>query len=259
MKSLLALLLLLIPLTSTAAAYQWVDENGNVRFGSKPQAEEAAAAQKTKPEPAAKKPEPATRVKTAPHKPQPVIAPAPLRVEQPAAPALPAQPARKTASTENVKPPSVAPTPPAVHKLPALPSTPAPKAKTWPASTASQKASTPPPKAAQKEPAPEKEKAAKKPVKVEKKASTPPASKPPAKKKPATKKAAAKKAPAAEPAPPSAKADSDEMNKNAELCGMFTTYVSNYENKLIGCQGPSCAIFGRALEKYQKKKQSYCR
>ncbi|HHH48763.1 MAG TPA: hypothetical protein ENK51_07750 [Gammaproteobacteria bacterium] len=158
MKPLLALLSLVIPLTSTAAAYRWVDENSNAHLGSK------------------------SRL---------AIALAPLGEEQPA-----------------------------VRKLPALPSSPAPRA--------AQKASAPPPAKA-------------------------------VRKTPGKSGKTGKKAPTTEPAPSPAKAGSDETGRNAELCGMFTTYVSDYENKLIGCQGPSCDIFGRALEKYQKKKQSYCR
>ncbi len=40
---------------------------------------------------------------------------------------------------------------------------------------------------------------------------------------------------------------------------MFTNFVSNYQNKLIGCQGASCTIYEKSLAKYQKKKQAYCR
>ncbi len=265
MKLLLALLLLTIPLASHAAAYRWVDENGNVRFGSKPPPAPSVAAEKSQPKPPAKQSGKPADIKMLRREAQPATAPAPApgvrQTERPSSPARnpqPARPAGKAVSVDSVKAPRAEPPKPAVRKLPALPSTPPPKAR--PAPTPPPKASAPPasqPARATQKAAPKKkqETAVKAATKADKKVGQTPVSKP-AKKKPAAEQKTARKQPAPKPAETETEASID---KNAELCGMFTTFVSDYQNKLIGCEGPSCTIFERTLANYEKKKQTYCR
>ncbi len=256
MKLLLVLLLLIFPLVSTAAAYRWVDENGNVRFGSKPEPEKSEPAEKVAPKTPTKKPAKPIGTKPIPDKVLPTAIPTvvpearrsentPLSTQRPQH----TKPATGTMPVDSKKTPKPEPARPVLKAIP----TPAP--------IPAQRANKPP--AAKPVPQKKKENVVKTAPKASKKISKPPASKP-AKKKPATKKtvAAKKKTPAPKPAAPATDAGTDtdtDTDKNAELCGMFTNYVSNYQNKLIGCQGASCSIYDKSLVKYQKKQKTYCR
>ena len=247
MKLLLVLLLLIFPLVSTAAAYRWVDENGNVRFGSKPEPEKSEPAEKVAPKTPTKKSGKPIGTKPIPDKVLPAALPtvvpearrsehSPLSTQRPRH----TKPATGTMPVDSKKTPKPAPARPVLKAIPTLKPAPAP----------AQRANKPP--AAKPVPQKRKEKVVKTAPKTDKKISQPPATK----QKPATKKAIAKKAPAPKPAAPATDAVTD---KNAELCGMFTNYVSNYQNKLIGCQGAPCSIYEKSLVKYQEKRKTYCR
>ncbi len=258
MKLLLILLLLIFPLASTAAAYRWVDENGNVRFGSKPEAEKSVPAAKIEPKPPAKKSDQPIGAKPIPDKVLPTAvpgaAPEARRGENPSQSTQRprhTKPATGTMPVDSGKTPKPVPARPVLKAIPTPAPAPVPKAGIKPAPIPAQKANKPP--AAKPVPQKKKETVVKTaPKKASKKISQPPATQ----KKPATKKAIAKKAPAPKPAAPATDADDD---KNAELCGMFTNYVSNYQNKLIGCQGAPCAIYEKSLVKYLEKRKTYCR
>ncbi|HEB92390.1 MAG TPA: DUF4124 domain-containing protein [Gammaproteobacteria bacterium] len=229
MKLLLALLLLIFPLVSAAAAYQWVDENGNVRFGSKPKAEKSEPAVKTEPKTPAKKPDRSSKVKTQPAATAPKVRRGKnLLLSDPAR----MKPATRAIAIERKK---AEPVKPVLRAIPTLKPAPAPKAKTQP--TPAQKAGKPP----EPQPAGSTQK--------------------PARKKPVAEKAIAKKTPAPNSAAAETEsgADRDKKDKDEELCGMFTNFASNYQNKLVDCQGASCTIYEKTLIKYQKKQQTYCR
>ena len=257
MKLLLVLLLLIFPLVSTAAAYRWVDENGNVRFGSKHEPEKSVPAAKIEPKAPAQVSDKPIGTKPIPNKvllTAPVTSPESRRgIHSPLSPPTPqhTKPATRAMPVDSGKTPKPAPARPVLKAIPTP--APVPKVEVKPAPIPAQRANKPP--AAKPVPQKKKEKVVKTAPKANKKISQPPATKP-AKKKPATKKAIAKKAPAPKPATPATDADTD---KNAELCGMFTNYVSNYQNKLIGCQGATCTIYEKSLVKYQKKQKTYCR
>lgn len=112
----------------------------------------------------------------------------------------------------------------------------------------------------------------KKPKLVKKKA---PLEKPAAKKAP-TKKPAAKKAIAKKkinkPATPkkvvktrkklpvknkTAASETDSERKQ-EMCGVFTSYVRDYEEKVSNCLKNFCDVYKRSLTRYRKKQKSYC-
>ena len=264
MKLLLVLLLLIFPLVSAAAAYQWVDEKGNVRFGSKPKPEKSEPAAKIEPKAPAKMSDKPIGMKPIPDKVLPTAIPAsapearrsenpPLSTQRPQH----TKPATGTMPVDSKKTPKPEPTRPVLKAIPTLTPAPVPKVEIKPTPIPAQRANKPP--AAKPVPQKKKEKTVNTAPKASKKISKPPASKP-AKKKPTTKKtvAAKKKTPAPKPATPATDAGTD-TDKNAELCGMFTNYVSNYQNKLIGCQGVPCAIYEKSLVKYQKKQKIYCR
>ncbi|VAW93213.1 hypothetical protein MNBD_GAMMA20-1865 [hydrothermal vent metagenome] len=265
MKLLLALLLLTLPLVAAAAAYQWVDESGNVRFGSKPKAEKPEPAAKTAPKAPAKKPDKPIGVKTLPDRAQPAAIapkihrgePPPLSTQSPPH----AKPANETLPVDSVKAPTPRPAKPVLQAIPTLKPAPAPKVKTQPTPRSAQKTSKPPASQAVKsahKPAQQKKKektTANTAPKAGKKVSQPPVDKP-AQKKPAPKKAIAKKTPTDKSAAPETETNT---GKNAELCGIFTNFASNWQNKLIDCQGASCSIYEKSLINYQKKQKTYCR
>ncbi len=235
MKLLLALLLLIFPLVSATAAYQWVDENGNVRFGSKPKAEKSEPAAKTEPKTPAKKPDQSSKVKILPDRAQPAATAPKVRRDKSLPLSDPARvkPATKTIPVEREK---TEPVKPVLRAIPTLkPAPEEPKAKTQP--IPAQKAAKP----LQPQPVEPTQK--------------------PARKKPATEKVITKKTPASSPATAETEtgADRDKKDKDEELCGMFTNFASNYQNKLVDCQGASCTIYEKTLIKYQKKQQTYCR
>ncbi len=234
MKLLLPILLLLFPLVSAAAAYQWVDENDNVRFGSKPKAEKSEPAAKAEPKTPAKKPDKPSKVKTLPDRAQPAATAPKIRRGKSLPLSDPARvkPATRTMPVERKKKPKPGPAKPVLRAIPTPKPAPVPKAKTPPIPV--QRAGKPP------EPQPA--------GSIHK----------PARKKPATEKAIAKKTPAPKPAAAETETGADK-DKDEELCGMFTNFASNYQNKLIDCQGASCTIYEKSLIKYQKKQQAYCR
>lgn len=47
-------------------------------------------------------------------------------------------------------------------------------------------------------------------------------------------------------------------NRNAELCGTFTSYVEDYTNKISHCERNMCVIYEEYLKKYSIKQQQYC-
>lgn len=48
-------------------------------------------------------------------------------------------------------------------------------------------------------------------------------------------------------------------NRNAELCGTFTSYVEDYINKISHCERNMCVIYEEYLKKYSIKQQQYCK
>ncbi len=229
MKLLLALLLLTFPLLSAAAAYQWVDENGNIRFGSKPKVEKSEPAAKTEPKTPAQKPDRSSKVKTLPDRTQPTTtAPKPRRGKSlPLSDPERMKPATRTMPAKQEK---TEPVKPILRAIPTL--KPAPALKTKPPA---QKAAEPP----ESQPS----------APIQK----------PARKKPAMEKTNPEKTPAPKPAATKTETAAGKDDKDEELCGIFTNFASNYQNKLIGCQGASCSIYEQSLIKYQKKQQTYCR
>lgn len=105
-------------------------------------------------------------------------------------------------------------------------------------------ASTQPPKPAQKI-------TAKKPKPAEKKAAT---------KQPAVKKTTVRKKPEKTPPVKTAATEKESTNEhNTEMCGVFTSYVSDYEEKVRNCSPNICDIYNQALTRYKKKQASYCK
>ncbi|MCF6211379.1 MAG: DUF4124 domain-containing protein [Gammaproteobacteria bacterium] len=215
---------------------QWVDENGNVRFGSKPKAEKSEPAAKTTPKAPAKKPEKPTRAKTMPDRTQPATtAPKIRRSENPLLSTQPpphVKPAAGTIPVDSVPPSKPEPAKPVLQAIPTPKPARAPKVKAQPTPTSAQRASKPP---------------------VSQPAG---ATHKPAQKKPTPKKAIEKKTPTAKSAAPETETNTE---KNAELCGIFTNFASNWQNKLINCQGASCSIYEKSLINYQEKQKTYCR
>ncbi len=244
MKLLLVTLLLLFPLISSAGVYRWVDENGNTHFGTKPKPEKQ---QKTPPKLVKIKPSPSIKKtkntvaapnKAATARPHTATKASPItshpRAVQKAVSApvsVPTLPVAAPIVTTSTAAPKITKTvEPVLRAIP----TPARKAS---------KPTTPKPaaKTVKKTAKKVKKKKALQTTKVKK----------PANKSPALKPAAKKTAPST----PVTKANND---KNPELCGLFTTKISDYQNKLIDCQAVACAVYEKALSKYRKKQERYC-
>jgi hypothetical protein len=98
----------------------------------------------------------------------------------------------------------------------------------------------------------------KKPV-VKKTVAKKPVVKTPTVKKTVVKKPTVKK-PAAKPVKKaaSAKAPSHQA-RNKEMCGVFTSYVRDYEEKVASCSASLCDIYKRSLARYKKKQTAYCK
>ncbi|VAX01343.1 hypothetical protein MNBD_GAMMA19-1370 [hydrothermal vent metagenome] len=47
--------------------------------------------------------------------------------------------------------------------------------------------------------------------------------------------------------------------RNEEMCGVFTSYVNDYKEKVRDCSENLCDIYKRALARYKKKQSSYCK
>ncbi|HEC20140.1 MAG TPA: hypothetical protein ENI97_12445 [Gammaproteobacteria bacterium] len=227
---------------SQAEMFRWVDDSGKVHIGIKPPSEPVKTEkddsnankntdEKTNETPMAVKnpapPKPAMEHKTTIAKP----------VETPNAIPANATPA-KTPATQVTQP-----TP--------APVVAAPKVSTPPKAAVSKK--SPKPKVVQQAPA-------KQPIAAKKKAQIKKTirKKAIAKKKPkksvkAKKVAKSKKSP---PAKTKVKKSADQRNE--EMCGVFTAYVSDYKEKVSNCSPSVCDIYKRSLARYQKKQKAYC-
>ncbi|NOX76614.1 MAG: DUF4124 domain-containing protein [Gammaproteobacteria bacterium] len=74
-------------------------------------------------------------------------------------------------------------------------------------------------------------------------------------KKTAANKSTKKSAPVSKKTPITA---SDEK-RNEDMCGVYMSYVRDYEDRVKNCSASLCDIYERALERYQKKQKSYCK
>ncbi|NOX92698.1 MAG: hypothetical protein GXP18_09705 [Gammaproteobacteria bacterium] len=91
----------------------------------------------------------------------------------------------------------------------------------------------------------------KKPEPVKKKASV---------KKPVAKKAVSRKKPEkAAPVKKKTTTTKSSSQRNEEMCGVFTGYVNDYEEKVRECSPNLCDIYKRSLARYKKKQRSYCK
>ncbi|HHI93717.1 MAG TPA: hypothetical protein ENK04_09445 [Gammaproteobacteria bacterium] len=93
----------------------------------------------------------------------------------------------------------------------------------------------------------------KKPAPVRKKA---PAKKPDIKKAVVKKKSKPKEA---APAKKKTTAKKSAGERNEEMCGVFTGYVHDYEEKVRDCSKNLCDIYKRSLARYKKKQKTYCK
>jgi hypothetical protein len=54
--------------------------------------------------------------------------------------------------------------------------------------------------------------------------------------------------------------EAKKQEKYAEMCGVFTDYVQSYQQKVgESCPGAHCAVYQRQLRKYQLKVNKYCK
>jgi len=225
--------LLFTTLASHADAFRWVDGNGKVHIGIKPTAKPADDVDDKKTD---------------------NMPPAAAQSPTSNTPAKAVIPVNKPVETPKVAAPVAKPTPAPAPVVAAPVVKPAPVATPVKAPAPVQ-----PAKAVQKA-------KVKKPAVAKKKAivKKPVVKKAPAK-KPVVKKAIAKKKPKKvikpkKPAPVKKKAVAANSNKqrNEEMCGVFTGYVADYEEKVSECSANLCDIYKRSLARYKKKQKSYC-
>lgn len=53
-------------------------------------------------------------------------------------------------------------------------------------------------------------------------------------------------------------ATNEDVQRKAEMCGVFSGYVSQYKEKVSDCSVNLCDIYKRSLARYEKKQKSYC-
>jgi hypothetical protein len=229
--------LLLTPLVNQADSFRWVDEYGKVHIGVKPAPEPVEMDEGDEEEEAIEE----ASVTPAQAPPKVTKKQKPLANQHESRP----QTVAPVVAAPKITPPVKAPAPTKASKPAQKPSVKKPVIvkKAAPAKKPPAK------KVPAKKPAVKKTVAKKKPVAKPKKSAEP--------KKVAKPKGVAKpkKAAAVKPKAASAKAAS---KRDEDMCGVFTGYVQDYEDKVSNCSKNLCGIYQRSLDRYKKKQKSYC-